>query len=294
MDFSEVENELLRKYLTKRYNQPTVILSFLILLENILQAGSESVMSKSEIEKIFNSRNKKFGISTFRRDYLKRQSGDPNNAIDENKERCFFIRQEYLNNVNNEQFNIICSQIESFYEEKYSQNEGFISLLKGLIARNDNEEIFDFIQSILNEKQNDNRRGQNFEIVSFAILKQFYIMRGFNLKRFSTTFANDGGMDFIGENAIYQVTVVMNLKKFNEDIVKLPKVKRILVYKELIKDIDDSFFNDELILDVINLEKLNNHLLYINSSRNKKFLKDVIETMISEFEREFYFYDSDL
>jgi hypothetical protein len=62
----------------------------------------------------------------------------------------------------------------------------------------------------------------------------------------------------------------------------------------LIKDIDDSFFNDELILDVINLEKLNNHLSYINSSRNKKFLKDIIETIISEFEREFYFYDSDL
>ena len=50
-------------------------------------------------------------------------------------------------------------------------------------------------------------RGEMFEVVSFAVLREYFRTFGFSLHRFSTTHANDGGMDFVASEAIYQVTV---------------------------------------------------------------------------------------
>ena len=52
-------------------------------------------------------------------------------------------------------------------------------------------------------------RGELFEVVSFAVLREYFRTFGFSLQRFSTTHANDGGMDFVASEAIYQVTVVL-------------------------------------------------------------------------------------
>jgi hypothetical protein len=236
MDFSDITNFSLKTYLERKYKEATVILCFLILLRNYIQNAEATAMSKSEVEKIFNIRCKEFGVNTFRRDYLKRQSGDPKNAIDENSSQKFFLRKEFFVGIDEDQMNAIDSRITNYYVNKFSINKDFTNLLERLLEENNSDKMFKFIESLLRDDQRDeNRKGQNFEITSFAILKQFYLMRGFSLNRFSTTFANDGGMDFIGENAIYQATVVMSPKKFQEDIIKTPKTKRSLYTKAWLK-----------------------------------------------------------
>ncbi len=54
-------------------------------------------------------------------------------------------------------------------------------------------------------------------------------MFNFNLKKLSTSFSNDGGMDYAAENGIYQVTTAVTKSKIESDLEKLPDIKRVLV-----------------------------------------------------------------
>lgn len=64
--------------------------------------------------------------------------------------------------------------------------------------------------------------GENFEIISFAILREYFRSFGFQLQRFSTTHANDGGIDFVGGNSIYQVSADASIPKLRSDLAKRP------------------------------------------------------------------------
>ena len=68
-----------------------------------------------------------------------------------------------------------------------------------------------------------------FEVVSFAVLREYFRTFGFSLQRFSTTHANDGGMDFVASEAIYQVTTDESINKVRGDLAKSPGTKRVLV-----------------------------------------------------------------
>jgi hypothetical protein len=72
-------------------------------------------------------------------------------------------------------------------------------------------------------------QGQNFEIISFSILSVYFSSLGFTLQRFSVTFANDGGMDFICGEGVYMVTASPTESKITTDLAKLPGTKRVLV-----------------------------------------------------------------
>src|SRR5438270_5648429 len=65
-------------------------------------------------------------------------------------------------------------------------------------------------------------RGETFEVISYAILREYFRALGFVLQRFSTTHANDGGMDFVAGNAIYQVSINDSTKMLEDDLRKAP------------------------------------------------------------------------
>jgi len=144
----------------------------------------------------------------------------------------------------------------------------------------------EYISTFLKDDSHESIKGRNFEIVTFALLRIYFSSFGFLLNRFSTTFANDAGMDLIGQQAVYQVTVNMNKKKFEEDIVKTPDIRRIIVYKEVVKGFDTRLFNNPLVSRVITLSDLESYLDNLSKYEYQDYLGKVLETMKHELERE--------
>lgn len=278
-------NELLKIYIKKRIDEPTVILSFRILLDNHIANGVESQMTKVEIERNFNRDRKIFGVQTFRRDYVLRQSGNDENAIEQENKK-FFIRTEYLEGLSISELQTISDEINEHYLKKDASKHLFLEEIASMFAKN-SEEIYSFVIDLLTTRETD-KRGQNFEIASYAILKTYYGVKGFELNRFSTVYANDGGVDFASQKAIYQVTTVMNDKKFQEDIEKAPAIKRVIVFRKAVDNFDYTNFDHDLVLDYISVDDLTQHLDYLKSKNSERNFTTLIKTIRDEFRREFY------
>jgi hypothetical protein len=283
--FADVPNDKLKQYLKKNVNYPTVILCALIMIEKYLELNQITSFTKNEIEAEFNNRRRIFGINTFRRDYLKRQSGDTRNLIDEDGSQKFFLRKEFLSGVSKNFLKKILIDIQDFYKAKNEKVINLIDQIQELIQKENIDNQCELIKKLLNDDSSDFKRGQVFEITSYAILKTHFQSFGFCLNRFSVTVANDGGMDFIGQNAVYQATVVMNQKKFEEDIEKLPSSPRVIVYKKISKEFDISQFDHPDILRTITYDDLikildENHINFAH------LLKNILLVISSEFQRE--------
>jgi len=132
-------------------------------------------------------------------------------------------------------------------------------------------------------------RGEMFEVVSFAVLREYFRTFGFALQRFSTTHANDGGMDFVGGEAIYQVTTDESIQKVRRDLAKSPGTKRVLVRPTVTSEIGALCDGD--VLETIELKDLLNHfiawlLARDSRSRKSRHLQRILETALAEFRRE--------
>ena len=279
---------MLKKYIEKRIKQGTVILCFKILLDNLILNGRKSTMTKSEINKIFDDQHKNFGVGTFRSDYLLRQtSKSDSNAIGVMGDNStFYIREEFIEDISNEKLKEYIEYITTFYDDVSQKNKKLfeeIGKARELNVKGRKE----FILKMLLE-QETGKRGQSFEVTSFAILRSFYRIRGFELNRFSTVYSNDGGIDFTSQMAVYQVTTKLSNKKFDDDIDKAPLKDRVFVYKEIIKGFDLSRLDNDLVLDHISSDDLIIHLEYLLDKRPEKNSKMIIDTMEKEFEREYY------
>lgn len=283
-----MENKKLSAYLSKRKNQGTVILCFKILLENILSGSFDATMTKSEIHKEFDNQHNKFGIGTFRSDYLLRQSSSSSlNAIGVKKDNAtFFINPEFLMGVSKDDIRTIINDIEKHFGDIVGRQQKFLREIESNLNL-DLDKRKKFITEMLLGRETE-KKGQAFEITAFAILKAFYKIRGFELNRFSTVYSNDGGIDFTSQLAVYQVTTHLSPKKFEEDLRKAPLKKRIFVYKKSSSAFKNQSFDDELVLDHINSEDLLQHLDYLFKKKPQQNSTLIINEIISEFRREYY------
>ncbi len=132
-------------------------------------------------------------------------------------------------------------------------------------------------------------RGELFEVVSFAVLREYFHSFGFSLQRFSTTFANDGGMDFVGGDAIYQVSVDESLTKFQRDLRKAPGTKRVLVRPTVSNELVENAGTD--VLCAIELRDILTHFVAWLFEKDSRFrrcehLQAVLKTALEEFRRE--------
>ena len=149
------------------------------------------------------------------------------------------------------------------------------------------KERYALIDSYL--RQIAGNRGEMFEVVSFAVLREYFRTFGFSLQRFSTTHANDGGMDFVAGEAIYQVTTDESLQKIRRDLAKAPGTKRVLVRPNLGPAGVD--LDRENVLETIELKDLLSHFISWLMSRDQRskqaqHLQRVLEIALAEFRRE--------
>jgi hypothetical protein len=132
---------------------------------------------------------------------------------------------------------------------------------------------------------------QIFEVVSFAVLHVYFFVLGFSLRRFSTTFANDGGMDFISERGIYQVTTGPTRTKIERDVAKLPKTARVLVAPAFSDTLRIVAQAHSTVLELIDRDDLRCHFLHWlykkDVSRGAAFhMQCVVKKALSELKRE--------
>jgi len=278
----------LTKYLAKRKNQGTVILCFKILLDNIIENGMDSTMLKSEIHSEFDKQHKNYGIGTFRSDYLLRQSASSElNAIGVKSDNTtFFINDDFIDGIETIDLKKISDEIKNHFSEIIGKQIAFFEEIKSNLNKSlESRKLF--IQEMLTKRETD-KKGQSFEVTSFAILKTFYKIRGFELNRFSTVYSNDGGVDFASQTAVYQVTTSLSPKKFEEDLQKAPLKQRIFVYKTATSAFDPSSFEEDLVLDHISSDDLLDHLDYLFKKKPEQNSQMIINEIITEFEREYY------
>ena len=144
--------------------------------------------------------------------------------------------------------NAIIRIIDRYIELKLEGFQQFFNQLEELKATYDDdaESARDFILTFLNPQVD----ARIFEIVSFGILKYHYIkksvlwgpdesnLRRQNLVLYKTgrTNANDGGIDFImiPTGRIFQVTEVLDFKKYFLDIDKINRFPITFVVKQTI------------------------------------------------------------
>jgi hypothetical protein len=132
-------------------------------------------------------------------------------------------------------------------------------------------------------------RGEIFEVVSFAVLREYFRTFGFSLQRFSTTHANDGGMDFFAGDAIYQVTTDESIEKLRRDLRKAPGTKRVLVRPTVTEEILE--LGEDKVLETIELKDLLSHFITWllgrdNRSKRSHHLQRVLQVALEEFRRE--------
>ncbi len=132
-------------------------------------------------------------------------------------------------------------------------------------------------------------RGEMFEVVSFAVLREYFRTFGFSLQRFSTTHANDGGMDFFASDAIYQVTTDESIEKLRRDLRKAPGTKRVLVRPTVTEEI--LALGEDKVLETIELKDLLGHFIEWllrrdKRSRQSNHLQRVLLIALEEFRRE--------
>lgn len=281
-------NLKLRKYLESRMSQPTVILCFKVILQNHIINGIDSKISKVEISRKFDSQHKNFGVQNFRSDYLLRQTGQgKNNVIESTEDGAFFyINSEYLSGHDTSELNSIVTEIEEKYLSVTELHSSFLNEIKSM-NQFDVAHRKQFIIDLLLNRETD-RKGQNFEVTAFSILKVFYQSRGFELNRFSTIYSNDGGIDYTSQSSIYQVTTQLTNRKFEEDIAKAPLKKRIFVFRDSAVNFDWSNFDSELVTDYISKDDLLNHLEYLYVKKPESNTILILDVIAQEFEREYY------
>lgn len=278
-------SQKLERYLEKRIDQPTVILCFKILLQNIIQNGIGAGMSKSEIAKVFNAEHHNFGIQRFKTDYILRQTGMGDSAILE-KNDVFFIDSVFLEGSGEEEWNEIISNINIKYSNLEQERQRFYEEIHSVKSYDVNERR-GFILDMLLYRETE-KKGQTFEVTAFAILKVYYSNRGFELNRFSTIYSNDGGIDYTSQSSIYQVTTLLSDAKFNEDIKKAPMKNRIFVYRKAAPNFNFDLLKHKLVIDYINTDDLLHHLDYMIMKSPVVNTNKVLDVILSEFEREFY------
>jgi hypothetical protein len=131
--------------------------------------------------------------------------------------------------------------------------------------------------------------GENFEILSYAVLRAYFESFGFRIQRFSTTQANDGGIDYVGGDCIYQVSTDGGLGKLEGDLAKAPGIRRVVVRPSFEPAARERA--DEAAAARIEMADLLTHfvgwlLARDRTSKRAGHLQAVLQTALAEFRRE--------
>jgi hypothetical protein len=276
---------ILRSHLGQR----TVLGVAIPVLSGHIDAGksgkSFTGLTEKQIETAFVEIGSKFGKSDYHSTYLHRGLARFLAATGNR----YKIREQLLADTPIADLNQLrCDLIESL-RTSYEKRQAVITNLMAACAlpAESIRERHALVDSYLSQLTGN--RGEMFEVVSFAVLREYFRTFGFSLQRFSTTHANDGGMDFVGGEAIYQVTTDESIQKLRRDLAKAPGTKRVLVRPTVTPAVAELCEGE--VLETIDVKDLLSHfiswLLARDTQSNKaQHLQRVLEIALGEFRRE--------
>jgi hypothetical protein len=278
---------ILRKHLGQR----TVLGVAIPILADHVRAAKEGKpprgLTEKEIECGFDQLAGRYIKSEYHSTYIDRRLGQ--RGFLELVGNRYKIRGALVGGLSVEQLEHLHNELVESLRSAFEQRQAVIKRLEEAcsLPKECVSERYALVDAYLSQLSGN--RGEMFEVVSFAVLREYFRTFGFLLQRFSTTHANDGGMDFVGGEAIYQVTTDESMQKVRRDLAKAPGTKRVLVRPKVTKEIMD--LSEADVLETIELKDLLNHFiawLLSRDSRTKqaKHLQQVLQIALEEFRRE--------
>jgi hypothetical protein len=280
-------SDVLREYLGQR----TVLgVAIPVLSAHIEAAESGSRfqgLSERQIQQGFRELVGRFIKSDYHSTYIDRRLGR-RGFLELSGDR-YRIRATLLEGIALNDLKRLRDELVASLKSAYEQRQAVIKQLEAVASLPGDcvDERRELIDSYLSQLSGN--RGEVFEVMSFAVLREYFHTFGFSLKRFSTTHANDGGMDFVAGEAIYQVTTDESAQKLQRDLAKAPGTKRVLVRPTMNSQILGLSGGD--VLETLELRDLLSHfiawlLARDTRSRSATHLQEVLRIALYEFQRE--------
>src|SRR5665213_446905 len=284
-------NKTIIEALRKHSGQRTVLYVAIPVLDAHLQKmqGKSDLLgcSESEIMRSFRDLAKQYGHSDYHTTYTHRRLGR-NGFLELNNSRYCF-RESLMTGVTREELRAFRNELKESLETAFERRQALIKQLEKTTAlpTAQIDERHDLVVAYL--EQITGNAGEMFEVVSFAVLREYFRSFGFTLQRFSTTHANDGGMDFVAGDAIYQVTTDKSILKVRRDLAKSPGTNLVLVRPSFDEEIIR--LCDAEVLATIEVKDLLEHFvrwLLSRDARSKQasHLQRVLQVALEEFRRE--------
>jgi hypothetical protein len=244
-------------------------------------------LTEKQIDLAFRKVTSQFIRSDYHSTYISRRLG-PRGFLQIVGER-YSIRPPLVVGVKVEALEELRDELVASLRSAYEQRQAVIERLEEMcsLPKECVEERYGLVKAYL--RQFTGNRGEMFEVVSFAVLREYFRTFGFSLQRFSTTHANDGGMDFVAGEAIYQVSTDESAQKLSRDLAKAPGTKRVLVRPNVSPEI--AGLSESQVLETIELKDLLNHFvawLLSRDARSKSaaHVQQVLQIALEEFRRE--------
>jgi hypothetical protein len=244
-------------------------------------------LTEKEIAKGFNQLASRFIHSDYHPTYTVRGLGE--RGFLERSSGRYGLRNSLLVGTTLEELDQLKGELLASLRSAFEQRQEAIRRLEEICSLPPDKvgERLTLVEDYLSQLSGN--RGEMFEVVSFAVLREYFRTFGFSLQRFSTTHANDGGMDFFASDAIYQVTTDESVEKLRRDLRKAPGTKRVLVRPTVTKEILE--FGEEKVLETIELKDLLSHFIEWLLRRDKRskqsnHLQRVLLIALEEFRRE--------
>ena len=244
-------------------------------------------LTERQIEAAFRELTSRFIRSDYHSTYIDRRLGQ--RGFLELRGNRYKIRESLLIGIALSDLEQLHNDLVGSLRTAYEQRQAVIKSLEDAcsLPKEYINERYRLVDTYLSQLVGN--RGEMFEVVTFAILREYFRIFGFSLQRFSTTHANDGGMDFVGGEAIYQVTTDESMQKVRKDLAKSPGTKRVLVRPTVTPEVMD--LSRDNVLEIIELKDLLNHFiawLLARDTRSKqaRHLQEVLEIALEEFRRE--------
>jgi hypothetical protein len=278
---------LLRRHLGQR----TVLGVAIPILEDHIDAAKRGLvpsgLTERQIEAGFRKILAQFISSDYHSTYIDRRLGA--RGFLEFSDGKYRLRPALLADASVMELETLRDDLIESLRSAYEQRRAAIKRLESACGLPDEcvRERFALVNEYLSQLTGN--RGEVFEVISFAVLREYFRSFGFSLQRFSTTHANDGGMDFVASDAIYQVTTDESIQKVRRDLAKAPGAKRVLVRPTLTNEVTQ--LCESGVLETIELKDLLNHFVAWLLERDTRIkrsshLQRVLEIALDEFRRE--------
>ncbi|HPR74244.1 MAG TPA: hypothetical protein PLX41_11365 [Bacteroidales bacterium] len=283
--------EMLRELILKNKQNVTTLIVIYVVMEDYISGRTQQLalpgLSVAEIGKKYGDIANRFNRrEKFSPTYVQRHAG--NHGFVEEHNGKFLIKEALVHDIRLADLQELSQLILSLLTEQNALYQGFFQELERRLIENDPGSQRDFILSLFDENRFRNY-GQVFEVLSYSILKVYFESFGFGLKRFSVSFSNDGGMDFLSSNGVYQVTSSPSTQKIRGDLGKLPGIPRVMVLSRCSSIIRELCMNSGIVTEIITTNDLKSHFinwLYERDKLSPVFMKSIITTIREEMIRE--------